>query len=385
VSEKVAVLGAGICGLVASWTLARAGIECVVISASAGETEQSSGAWDVEPWTQALLPSATPPELAEFLSDLGLFRLASAKLQMVVASSSGVLRGAGGVGSGILDLSSYAGKNVGVAEVGRDDFDARWLARSFSEQHWAQQTGTRFVVAPLMGAYETAEANLPLAVFSHLLENEERSLSVTRSLERLRLTHPDLAVVLGGPWLGTRLHESSGTGFFASLPLPLFETLHPPEGPWGGRFERARTALLQRLTIRHEHARVVEMREDAEGVTLRLLDMSGTPFALERRYSKVIVATGGVLGGGTEIKPFAGGAQLGWSIHKPGPELSSGELGGWDPSLLPRGWLYDDQAAQAVRGQRVLRSAVSLLGTGTLGRAAARGRSLALRCLKQDS
>ena len=195
-TDAIAVVGAGACGLAAAWRLHQNGKNVVLIESLPGETQQTSGAWDMDPWVRGMpssgssrpFPTAglssslavSEPELLgeaedvrRFAQELDLYVL-GADERPIVPTGLGILRPTDGVGLGILNLAKYAGATVGVVEVGRFDFDAAWLARSFQEQAWSQETHTKFVAVEMTSVFEMEERDLPLTAFSRILDEEAR-------------------------------------------------------------------------------------------------------------------------------------------------------------------------------------------------------------------
>ncbi len=373
-SKKVAVVGAGIAGVAAAWALSRAGLEVHCLSDETGETLLSSGAFDDCPWALG----ATEAEVAlgkSFVDELGVFTLGEAEFW--VATSEGILRPVAAAAEGIMKVSDYAGQTIGVVDIGRPSFDARWLARSWGEQDWARGTGTRFVPVPLRGAFEDVELRLPQAAFARLVENELRVARLEEVL-RSQLEDGSIRALLGGPWLGADLSCGPARRLTQS-PVPLLETLHGPEGPMGDRFLSARNRLFSQNFISFRKERVLEI--ETLGTEVRLSTEKADQCL---NFSAVICCMGGLLGGGEEFVPVHQGQLRGFRLSS--SEGSGGQLGGWDPAYRPERWLGSSSAQlPVVMNNGIIRVDTGPAGAGSMGRAAEAGLRAAHLLLEYQS
>ncbi len=389
-TERVAVIGAGICGLSAAWTLASAGVTVEVISRGSGATEQSSGAWD-----DCSDPRARNPEDTSWMSELDFVTHESQPV--VVASNVGVVRSAVAVNSAILRLSDFQQQIIGVLDVGRDDFDAHWLARSWSEQPWATATGTRFVPIELDGVFDSTETKWPLAAFCRILDQEERVRRAERALSALEPRLGDVRVLLGGPWLGTRPVGDFPVGRLLRRSVPWFEVLHGLEGPFGSRFVQLRASMLGKLGVEFHDEWVERLIERVDGVDVLVgrapSDDEKTTFE-GRRYDGVLLCRGGLLGGGVRLQSISLGKQEGWVPrddlavdvgNDDGAEAVSGQLAGWDPTADADGWLGGRDEFAVRRLGRVVHVQSGISGLASFGAAARAGQVMAKLWLKQEA
>lgn len=316
--KRFVVIGCGAAGLAAASRLKERGAHPVLISQGVGASGMSSGACDLTPFTDPHPEPPSPLALA-FVRALGMFESPG-----VVATTEGFLRPAGLVGARVLNLELFRGKKIGIADFPRADFRPAALVRQLSASSWALSTETRFEVVALSGVVSERELKYPLAAFTRLFDDEER---LSRLKEAVLALDPAPSAVLLGPWLG------SGRTSIEVRGTALGETLSPPEGAFGGRFERARAEFCSGfgLTIRTEQITSLTLEEDQVRLVTRSSDgASGTIWA-----DRVIVATGGLISHGVNVSeppqepvdvrafldpgvPLLGGSREGWDAAKDG-------------------------------------------------------------------
>ncbi len=335
-----AVVGAGFAGLAAVDALLERGRTTELFSVGVGASALGSGACDFTPWYQ-LAARGTPR--AGALDDRGtqlLQRLGYTLGATSVATTAGLVRPAHGCHQLVLNLERAAGRIVGVLDVGRADWHAVRLASELAREAWSQRTHTRFVPIELHGMFDSAERALPLAAFSRLLDIPERAAAWGRAMAQLEMTQTTLGALLCGPWLGTEPNELLP---FSPGKLLIGETLSPPEGTIGERFVRSRAALLGAWGVALRAERVLRLEARPRAVLLCAQDEHGVESSQE--YEAVVVATGGLLGGGLSFESAdasggsgpARGALL--STLDPRPRVPPGS---WDGADLTRGsgaWL----------------------------------------------
>lgn len=286
---KVLVIGAGIAGAAAAFQARLRGAEVRIIHDRAGASELTSGAVDSVPWTRRARTSLSAA--AEyFVEDLGLWSTAR---DMRVATGAGVVRPAQGADRALLNLTPLGRMTVAVANVERDDWDARLLVRSLCESGWAKASGTRFESVDVPLLRNGYERRIALQDFAALADSAERRRWMCERLAGA--ARPDAWLV--GPWLGLDLATASTLE--RELGVPIGETTSPPGGPAGARFARARDALFERHAVSVRAGRVerVLRRGRRWEVSLaggELLHADG-----------VVVAVGGVAAGGIVLEPPA--------------------------------------------------------------------------------
>jgi hypothetical protein len=319
-SAQVVVIGAGFAGAAAAFAACRAGARVTLVHDRAGASELYSGAIDLVPWDappdraaeQRALENAA---LREFRAALGMWALG----ERHVATRAGVVRRALGADAALLDLGPLAGRRVGVADIGRDDWDAPELAAALSASDWAEHTRTTFVPVAVHALRLGHERRITPYDFAAFHDDPER----LRSLAHV-LSAPDLAVDgwLLGPWLG--LEPGTPQALRALVPVPVGEATSPMGGPAGARFEQARIRLFASLELETRRARVRNVSARGAGWSVALETEPDDPVTshAELEASAVVLATGGVA---------AGGIRLGW---EPGHGARGFELGYEAPVLL---------------------------------------------------
>ncbi|MEB2311127.1 MAG: FAD-dependent oxidoreductase [Sorangiineae bacterium] len=279
----VVVVGGGVAGTAAAWLLAQEGVECVLYHERAGASALYAGAVDGD---------APGDELAGFAAALGLWRLGPC----TVASPDGLARPALGRDAALLDLGEWAGRRVAVADVARDGWDARLVARSLGLE-----------AVPVTGLREDYERRLGDWDFAALHDEPGRAAWLAEHLAR---AGEGVDAWLVGPWLGTMPGVAARVTELAGKPVG--ETLSMLDGPAGSRFEAARDALLG---TRARRGRVTRVARDGAGFRVALEDGE----ALEAEA--VVLATGGVAAGGIRLEPplagHAGGAGFALGFDAP--------------------------------------------------------------------
>lgn len=318
-SAHVVVIGAGFAGAAAAFAACRAGARVTLVHDRAGASELYAGALDLSPWdappdAEAERAALGDAGLRDFRDALGVWALGHRH----VATRGGVVRRALGADAALLDLTQVAGRRVGVADIGRDDWDAPELAAALSASDWAERTSTTFVCAEVKAIRLGHERRITPYDFAAAHDDPERLRGLARALEEA-----DAGVHgwLLGPWLG--LDPATPPSLRALLPVPLGEATSPMGGPAGARFERARARLLEGLALETRRARVGEVLRRASGwsVALEPEPESGER-SVELEAKAVVLATGGIA---------AGGLRLAW---EPGRGARGFELGYSAPVLL---------------------------------------------------
>lgn len=325
------VVGAGFAGWAACQAACAKGQRPVWLSAGWGASEQSSGAADFWPWTESSPPqSEWEAQALELIREWEIFEPGDDH----VVTHAGLIRPTKAVGTGVLPLKALRGKSIGVADFGRYSFSARHFADALNRESWSRESGTRFhpldFGSLLVGK---AFASVPLAAWANHFEETKTSQALSEHLERVRAASPELGAVLFEPFLpATLLHDA---------PVTVGETLSPPEGSFGRRVAsaRAKWAREQRLELLVE--RVVNFQEHDEFLLVSTEDQAGT--VRERRCASLVLATGGLLGGGARVVERAG-SDAGLELRaEPGgsPLVPPGDAHGWDPLMNAPGWIRD--------------------------------------------
>jgi anaerobic glycerol-3-phosphate dehydrogenase len=280
---SVIVLGGGFAGVAAAFAARQAGAPVTVVKD--------------RPGASALYAGVVDGELEQHDSLAGLAAALGLRVRpTVVATREGVVRGAHGSDSAVLDLEPLAGKLVGVVDVPRDDWDGPLLARSYRESDWARSTGTRFELVPLELLEKSHQRRVSSFDFATSFERAERPAWLNEVLK----AHAGPDAWLFGPWLGVKRPLASE--LTQSVGVPIGEVTSPPGGVAGARFEARRDALLASLGVEVVQARALEARPTDTGVALRLED------GRELWADVLVVAAGGFVSGALELSGALSGA-----------------------------------------------------------------------------
>ncbi|MGK4008794.1 FAD-binding protein [Sorangium sp. So ce1036] len=316
-ARSIVVIGAGVAGLAAAWSARRRGAQVTVISAGVGETALAGGAVDDVPWDQLeraarLLGGDLPagdlaPAARQFAAELGLWDVPQAAAARL-ATVAGRIRPARARDRALLDLGPLRRTRVLVPRAPRGAWDADALAASLADEPFARARGLRFlpVDAPILRFDD--ERRIP---DGDLAARHDDPARLSWLLERLREALEGAGgagAILLGPWLGARAPRAEALS--ARLGVPVGEALVGAGSPAGLRFEAARDALLAAIgaTRRHGRVRAVGARRDGPGDRAERVSVhvEGDDAPLEA--DAVILAIGGLAGGGVAYAPPERGA-----------------------------------------------------------------------------
>ena len=287
---KVAVIGAGVAGTAAAWAARRSGSEVVVIHDRPGASALGSGAADYESWERDAGGHELTADATLLTAELGY-----ATEPGLVATAAGLLRPARAHDAAVLDLSAFAGRRIAVADVVRDDWDAVLIARALSDTKWARQTGTSFEARGLDLDLANQASGYDLA---HRFDDPDQAGALAAALKKSR---GEADAWLLGPWLGVQLGTAARVRQLAEMPIG--ETLSPPGGAAGARFEAARDLALSKAEVGVRRGQVREVSVAPRGIEVSL-DGDQTLVV-----DRVVLAIGGVVGGGVELE------QIGRRFH----------------------------------------------------------------------
>jgi len=339
VSRAVVVIGAGSSGTAAAYAARRAGARVTVVSERPGATALASGALDGADRATRSLGDARV-EVRSFLGELGIWELVDEGCW--VATSSGVLRSSRGRDRAVLDLSHVARGTIAVLGVARRGWDAAALAKAWMSDPWAFARGLRFEPIESDVLRRASEALLPDVDFAKCHDEAERKgwlVDRLRSSVALR----DKSAIVMGPWLG--LESDVAGGLSAALEKPVGEPLSPPGGIAGARFELARDKLLAKIGAERVSGSVRLV--GADGLRGRPRVELDTELIVEG--DAVVLAVGGLVGGGIAWEPEFGGAGFALSFAAPAVLAIGGER--LSPSGSPHGALFERFAWSGERGR----------------------------------
>lgn len=317
-SGHVLVIGAGFAGLAAAFAALRAGSRVTLVHDRAGTSELYAGALDLSPWdappdVDAERAALADAALRDFRAELGVWALGHRH----VATRGGLVRRALGADAALLDLTPLSGRRVGVADIGRDDWDAPELAAVLTACDWAERTETTFEPVAVKVLRSGHERRITPYDFAAMHDDPERLGGLARALGD---AGAGVEGWLLGPWLG--LEPATPPALRGLVPVPIGEATSPMGGPAGARFESARTRLLTSLGLELRRGRAVKVWKRGSGwaVTLEADVNAGTP-SVELEGSAVVLATGGVAAGGIELGWEPGHGARGFQLAYSAPVL----------------------------------------------------------------
>lgn len=309
---NVAVIGGGIAGVVAAWSAHRSGADVTVVLGSVGASSLMPGAVDDEPWDEReraarilgapLVAAPWSEDENAFARALGLWRVPDVGDPLPrLVTTSGRVRTALAHDEALLDLQRARGRVVLIPRAGRAGWDADSIARGLSSSSAAEE-GTTFeaIDAPVLRFQDELRASDGDIAGRHD-EPARIDWLVERLSPAIERVGRDRAAVLLGPWLGARRPRASD--LTARLGVCAGEALSPSSVTPGLRFEAARDALFGQLGIHGVRGRATTIR--ARGREL-LVELAGDREPLEA--GSVVLAVGGLIGGGIVYEPSEYGA-----------------------------------------------------------------------------
>jgi glycine/D-amino acid oxidase-like deaminating enzyme len=301
-SAPVVVVGAGVAGTAAAIAAARLGARVTVVDGGPGASSLATGALDFA-WGPAARecklasdPAPRPADLSPSSRDvfdaLGIYVLPSRPARVV--TTAGVVRETRGHDAALLDAASIdvartTGRRIGVVRCSRPGWDADALAAAWG--------GAWVAIDARMLKYAD-ERGIPDADFAARHDDEGRLAWLAERLREALSSRSDgggLAGVVLPPSLGVDRPRSEALS--ERVGVPCGEPVAMPGGPAGLRFERARDRAFATAGITRARGRV--LRAEAGGGVWRVTTEDGT--VLEAHG--VVLATGGLLGGGIEYTP----------------------------------------------------------------------------------
>lgn len=294
------VVGGGLAGVAAAWSLERRGRQVLLLWEGPGASASYSGALDRLDWDGPPDPRPVAREADEFLQALGCWAPVEG-VSARLATSSGVLRPARCHDLALLDLEPLRGRRIEVVDAAIRGWDAADLARAWSASSWARLTRTEFRAVPARLPDAEALRFLPEGELAARADDPAWAAALG---EALRTTGDGESPLLCGPWLG--LLPRSVLRVREAARRPLGEVLSAPGGPAGFRFEAARDAWLARSgapngQVQARRATVVDLQQSKQGLAVWVAAADGKHEALEPAPSEVVLAVGGVAGGGVRF------------------------------------------------------------------------------------
>lgn len=310
--NKLVVVGGGIAGLAAAYAAKRSNpaLRVTLVTGRIGATSLSPGVLDDTPWdvvaeaekvTGVSAAWAIDPACAELLGELGIFSLPAvgtdggALERPLVATTGGILRRTLAHARAILDLKRVHGRTVLLPAVDRPHWDSASLVRSLNDNAY----GLRFEESGATVLRFDDESFISDLELARRFDEPERVRWLGQQLLRAKQAHPGEVAFLLGPWLGRA--ADSASVLEAAVGAPVGEIVAPHSGTFGVRFERARERLCERLAIALSASEINRVERAGSELVLH-----GEGKSLEA--DGVVLATGGLVGGGIVFSPPSFGA-----------------------------------------------------------------------------
>lgn len=286
-ARRVVVIGAGIAGTAAVIAAARAGAQVTVLDGGTGASMLATGALDFAPWHAPLAAhdEVVDADVRTTLDALGGYLVPERGATLV--TTAGVVRHARGCDRALLDVAALVDPCVAVVRCARFGWDADALARAWGPSYCA-------VDASVL-RYSDEEV-LPDAELASRHDDDARLVWLAERLRR------DLAAA-GGSYNGVVLPPMLGVERGRAQDLSRLagvccgEAVALPGGPAGLRFERARDRAFRACGASHARLRARGLR--IRRTIWRVETEEGVAF----EGHAVVLATGGLVGGGLEYAP----------------------------------------------------------------------------------
>ena len=330
---RLGIIGGGFAGWAACYAAVAHGIRPLWLSQDVGASEQSCGAGDATPWHERdLKPSISAhgghsEEILALMEEWRLFRVQPEH----VVSCAGVIRPTDAVGRGVLGLDAFGGSTIGVLDLRRDHFPAAALAKALEAESWAKASGTLFVPIRLEEALPSGFSKVPLGAMSGFLNQPEQRARFSEVLRKIGSELTGISALLCEPLLGLDPEKINS-------PLPLGETLSPPEGAFGSRVLAARARWLSAMGLELIQERVEEVCP--ENGAVRLVSRADSGKSSTHWVDAAVIASGGLIGGGVGLIPSASGERGSrWgSLLAEDLAVPSGDWDGWDAQADAGAW-----------------------------------------------
>jgi glycerol-3-phosphate dehydrogenase subunit B len=281
----VIVIGGGVAGTGAAIAACSTAL-ATVIDGGTGASTLATGAVDLMPWTTPADATAPLPQEARVALDaLGGYLLPDLGARLL--TTAGIVRPARGHDAALLDVGALAHGRIGVLRCGRSGWDADALARAW---------GSRYEPLEATVIRLADERVLPDADFAARHDDEDRlGWLVERLRDALARSGGAFSALLLPPALG--VERARADTLSKGVGVPCGEALGLPGGPSGLRFERARDRALALAGVVRVKDRAAKV--ERAGARWRVLTEGGH----SHECDAVVLATGGLVGGGLEYVP----------------------------------------------------------------------------------
>jgi glycerol-3-phosphate dehydrogenase subunit B len=315
---RLSVIGAGVAGVAAAWSARKGGLDVSVIDAGPGATALGSGAVDDVPWEDLVRASrllgeenprasaALPPLCLAFAAELGIWDLPATERPWI-ATAAGRVRPARGRDRAILDLGGLEDGVVVLPRVDRPAWDADAIAAALARSTFARLRKIRFQVTDVPVLRFDDEHRAADADLAARHDDEARLAWLAGRLREGLASASGARAVLLGPWLGASAPRAAALSL--AVGVPCGEALVGAGSPAGLRFEAARDRLLDAIgaqRIRDRALRVARSGGEHRGNRFTITLAGGASVLAEA----VVLATGGLAGGGLVYAPPEHGARV---------------------------------------------------------------------------
>lgn len=307
---SVIVIGAGVAGTAAVFAAITRGRQCVWLHSGVGASAMSSGALDWDAAGSSLeLPSVSDSKLVALAAELERFgrevfgwQLPPQGVQVV--TPLGQVRAARGADVGVLNLDSLGPGELAVLDPGKVGWDAERICAALNQCEWMAEKKLHAVPLKLTDVGVVPDA--PDVLFARGLHAAQNFVpELVSALGRLR-EQATVSAVLAGPWLfADNASVAALRSVLAAFGVALGETLSPPYGIAGQRFEAART----QFGAAHAELEVVQARATRVEriVTGYRVDVASPQAATAVRThwlaESCVLALGGVSSGALQLDP----------------------------------------------------------------------------------
>lgn len=288
----IAVVGSGIAGTAAALAARAQGEEVTLVRGAAGATILAPGLVDDDPWQHAREPRPLSDAEMRVLDALSLHRIAQERA--LAAVTTGIVRPARGIDRALLDLARVPKGVVLVPEVEREGWDAPALARALSESEISRARGLVFEAVPAQLLLHTEDRTLPDPDIAARYDDPAQLAKLAQRLRAMSGIDKAAAVVLP-PWLGAKAPRAEALS--AMLEIPCGEIAASPGSTAGVRFGHARDRALASAGVNVIGGFVDRIGAEGDMCILHMSDAEAL------QASAVVVASGGLVGGGIVYTP----------------------------------------------------------------------------------
>jgi glycerol-3-phosphate dehydrogenase subunit B len=291
-TADVIVIGAGVAGTGAAIAAAQSGASAILLDGGAGASTLATGAVDAVQWRRK--ERSDDPIASGSMAVLealgGAFAVPDGGVTLL--TMAGVVRPARGHDRALLDIRSVRGR-IGVAACRRSGWDAAALVAAWRE---GREGVDAFEALDAALVRYTDEDAIPDADFAARHDDDDRQGWLAERLrEALARANGRYSAIVLPPMLG--LKRARAEALSRMVGIPCGEAIALPGGPAGFRFEHARDRALASAHVPLVRARAVGVHR--RGTLWRVTGEGGEAFDA----SAVILATGGLIGGGLAYAP----------------------------------------------------------------------------------